>query len=411
MSVRQNFVLRALSGEVPIAELCREFGVSRKTGYKWLKRFKEKGVSGLVDRSRRPRGNRLAITADAATRIVAFKHKHPRWGAKKIWVLLARELRADDLPSVSTINRVLHVSGLVKNRRRYRPTSPGLPERPAVHVAAPNDLWTVDFKGWWRAGNGERCDPLTIRDAFSRYVLDLRLLRKTKTADVRPVFEKLFELYGVPKAIQSDNGPPFASRGLAGLSMLSAWWISLGIEVVRSRPGKPTDNGGHERMHADIRVDIEADAAPTLALQQHACDAWRDEFNLIRPHEALGMKTPGEVYRPSPRRPRRIIIGGHPETATVFTVVSGSIKLTRTRSVYVGHAFDGYPVAVEARDDGFSYVWLFSRVIGRLRLGVDTSVMPLPTEVKDPHHPALVTMTLGTAGSATAAATDSPSAP
>jgi putative transposase len=291
VSVRQNFVLRALSGEVPVAELCREFGVSRKTGYKWLKRFKEKGVSGLVSRPRRPRGNRLAITADMATKIVALKQKHPRWGAKKIWVLLVREHQVDDVPSVSTINRVLHVSGLVKKKRRYRPTSPGLPQRPAVSVEAPNDLWTVDFKGWWRAGNGERCDPLTIRDAFSRYVLDLRLLRKTNTEAVRPVFERLFETYGVPKAIQSDNGPPFASRGLGGLSALSAWWVSLGIDVVRSRPGKPTDNGGHERMHADISVDIQADAAFSLALQQHACDAWRDEFNLIRPHEGLGMKT------------------------------------------------------------------------------------------------------------------------
>lgn len=393
VSIRQNFVLRALSGETPIAELCREFGVSRKTGYKWLKRFKEKGVSGLVNRPRRPLRNRLAVTADVVARIVAHKHKHPRWGAKKIWVLLARELRSEDLPSVSTINRVLHHSGLVKKRRRYRPTAPGLPVRPTPVVAAPNDLWTVDFKGWWRAGNGEKCNPLTIRDAFSRYVLELRLLTKADTAGVRPVFERLFETYGVPTAIQSDNGPPFASRGLGGLSKLSAWWVGLGIEVVRSRPGKPTDNGGHERMHGDVRVDIQEDAAFSRQLQQHACDAWRDEFNLIRPHEALAMKTPGEVYRPSPRRPRRILIGGYPDSATLFRVSRSSIRVTRTKLVYVGHAFSGYPVALEPRADGFSYVWFFGRVLGRIRVGVDTTVMPLACEVKEPDHPLLLAHT------------------
>lgn len=389
MSIRQNFVLRALTGDTPIAELCREFGVSRKTGYKWLKRFKETGVAGLVDRPRRPRGNRLAVSGEVVAKIVAHKHKHPRWGAKKIWVLLAREFRAEVMPSISTINRVLHQSGMVKTRRRYRPTAPGLPERPTPSVEGPNDLWTVDFKGWWRAGNGEQCNPLTVRDAFSRYVLDVRLLTKTDTVAVQPVFERLFDTHGLPKVIQSDNGPPFASRGLAGLTKLSAWWVALGIDVVRSRPGKPTDNGGHERMHVDIRLEIQEDAAYSRQLQQHACDAWRDEFNLVRPHEALAMKTPGELYKPSSRRSRRIVLGGHPDSATVFRVVSSSIPVTRTRAVYVGHAFNGYPVALEPRADGFSYVWFFERILGRLRVGVDTSVMPLPGEVKDPNHPML----------------------
>ena len=295
MSVRQNFVLRALTGDTNISELCREFGVSRKTGYKWLKRFKAKGVAGLVDKSRRPHSNRLAVSAEVVTAIVALKHKHPRWGAKKIWVLLVRRIEGEALPSIATINRVLYVSGLVKKRRAYRSSSAGLPVRPVVDVTGPNDLWTVDFKGWWRARNGEQCNPLTVRDAFSRFVLDLRLLRHTNTRNVREVFEKLFEQYGVPKVIQSDNGPPFASRALGGLTELSAWWTALGVEVVRSRPGKPTDNGGHERMHADIRVDIQDDAAYSFKLQQIACDAWRDEFNFVRPHEALAMKTPGEL--------------------------------------------------------------------------------------------------------------------
>ena len=391
MSIRQNFVLRVLSGGTPVAELCREFGVSRKTGYKWIKRFKEKGVTGLVDRSRRPMHFRLPISGEMVTQIVAYKHKHQRWGARKIWALLARDHSVAEVPSISTINRVLYSSGLVKKRRRYRPSVTGLPERPAVVVEGPNDLWTVAFKGWWRTGDGTRCDPLTVRDAFSRYVLDLRLLKKTDAAAVRGVFVRLFDTYGVPKAIQSDNGPPFASRGLAGLSTLSTWWLSLGIEVVRSRPGKPTDNGGHERMHADISVDIQDDAAFSLKLQQHACDTWRDEFNHVRPHDALGLKTPGELYKPSPRRPRRILIGGHPDGASLYEVKSrGSIQLTRNRTVHVGQAFAGYPVAVEPRDDGFSYFWFFGRCIGRMRVGVDPSVLPLPTQARDPNHPLLV---------------------
>lgn len=213
----------------------------------------------------------------------------------------------------------------------------GLPERPEVLVEGPNDLWTVDFKGWWRAGSGEHCYPLTVRDAFSRYVLELRLMTKTDTKAVRTVFERLFEFYGVPKVIQSDNGPPFASRGIGGLSKLSVWWVALGIDVVRSRPGTPTDNGGHERMHADVQIDLAADAAASRHLQQHACDVWRDEFNLVRPHEALGMKTPGELYKPTTRRPRRIIVGGHPASATVVHVnKTGTAAVSRTRSVYVG---------------------------------------------------------------------------
>jgi transposase InsO family protein len=376
-----------------MVELCREFGISRKTGYKWLARFKEKGVVGLLDRSRRPRGNRLAISADMVTQIVAKKQKHPRWGAKKIWILLVREHRFDDVPSLSTINRVLYQSGLVKTRRRYRPSAPGLPVRAPVVPVAPNDLWTVDFKGWWRAGNGERCEPLTVRDAHSRFVLELRLMRNTDGKSVREVFETLFERYGLPKAIQSDNGSPFASRGLGGLTALSAWWVALGIEVVRSRPGKPTDNGGHERMHSDVRVDIEDDAASSRRLQQLACDAWRDEFNHVRPHEALAMKTPGEVYQRSKRRPDRVVVGGYPEGAAVLQVGNrGAVRLTRQRSLYVSAALAGYPVALEHRIDGFVYVWFFARELGRFRFGVDWSVMPMPGEARDPTHPAIVSM-------------------
>jgi transposase InsO family protein len=170
--------------------------------------------------------------------------------------------------------------------------------RKTVTVEAPNDAWTVDFKGWWKARDGRRCEPLTVRDAFSRYVLALRILPRSDTDGVRAVFEELFERHGLPKVIQSDNGVPFAAgRSLAGLTKLSAWWVSLGIDIVRSRLGKPQDNRAHERMHADIAIELEAQAAHSLRAQQKACDEWRVEFNHVRPHEALDMQTPADVYR------------------------------------------------------------------------------------------------------------------
>ncbi len=386
VSVRQDFILRALTRDVPIAELCRQFGVSRKTAYKWLKRFRERGPAGLVDRPRRPRSNGKALSSTVVMHIVRLKQKHRSWGAKKLLVLLARTLDADELPSISSINRVLYQSGLVLRRRRYRRSSTGLPIRPNVVVEAPNDLWTVDFKGWWRAGNGDRCEPLTVRDAHSRFVLELRLMTSTRTAPVREVFEELFERWGLPKAIQSDNGPPFASvRALGGLTGLSAWWMSLGIEVVRSRPGKPTDNGGHERMHADVRVEIQADAAHSRKLQQQACDEWRTEFNHVRPHEALGMKTPAEVYRASSRRPGRIVVGGaYPEGTAVERVSSrGTVGNTSGAwGVYVSLALAGYPVGLEERADRFVYVWFFDRVLGRYQRG-DRTVQPVPVDDRE----------------------------
>jgi transposase InsO family protein len=380
VNIRQEFVLRAQTGEWTIAELCRQFDVSRKTGYKWLRRFQANGTAGLVDQSRRPRSNSLRVSAEVVTAIVRLKHKHKNWGAKKLWVVLSRSYNAPELPSMSSINRVLYSSGLVRKRRRYRQQSMGIPLRPRVEVHGPNDLWTADFKGWWRAGDGERCEPLTVRDAHSRFVLELRVLSSIRERYVRPVFEELFEKYGVPKAIQTDNGPPFASRGLAGLTRLSAWWLSLGIDVVRSRPGKPTDNGGHERMHADVRIDIEAEAARSRRAQQLACDEWRTEFNHIRPHEALGMKVPADLYRPSSRRPGRIIVGGYPDDCQVRNLDNnGMIRDGRKRAgVYVSLAVRGYQVGLQPREDGRIYVWFFDRLLGSYDPEGDLSVQPVP---------------------------------
>jgi putative transposase len=385
VSIRQEFILRATAGDIPFAELCREHGISRKTGYKWLRRFQAQGTAGLVDRSRRPLSNSLAVKPEVVVALVALKQKHRSWGPKKLWTLLARTTTAEDMPSVATIGRILDSAGLVVRRRRYRVPSRGLPQRPAVEVAAPNDLWTADFKGWWCTGDGARCEPLTVRDAHSRFVLALRIMKRTSTTYVRQVFEELFQRHGLPKAILTDNGPPFAStRALGGLTALSAWWVSLGIEVVRSRPGKPTDNGAHERMHADIRIDIQDDAARTLRSQQLVCDEWRTEFNHVRPHEALGMKTPAELYQPSPRRMSRVVVGGYPECCSLLKIAqNGTIRWRSYPTAYVSLALRGQHVGVEERLDGFVYVWFFDRLLGRFMPGKDESVLPVVVERVD----------------------------
>jgi putative transposase len=299
MSLRIEFVERAKAGE-SIAALCREFKISRTTGHKWQKRFEAQGYEGLEEQSRRPKTAPLATGEELVMAILEARDRHARWGPRKLFGLLRRHF-GDQTPSERTIARILRRAERVRERRSRR--KPSFVDRaPHVQAQQPNEVWTVDFKGWWRSQDGKRCDPLTVRDAFSRFVLAVHLCRPT-TAAVREVFERLFTRHGVPKAIQCDNGEPFVSvRSRGGLSQLSAWWMSLGIRLVRSRPGCPQDNGGHERMHADISAESQSHPAPTREAQQRELDRWRQEFNHVRPHDALGGKTPADVFKPAERR-------------------------------------------------------------------------------------------------------------
>ncbi len=299
MSLRIEFVERAKAGE-SIAALCREFKISRTTGHKWQKRFEAQGYEGLEEQSRRPKSVPLATGEELVMAILEARDRHARWGPRKLHGVLRRRF-GDQTPSERTIARVLRRADRVRERRSRR--KPSFVDRaPQVQAAQPNEVWTVDFKGWWRSQDGQRCDPLTVRDAFSRFVLTVQLCRPTTVA-VREIFERLFARHGVPRAIQCDNGEPFVSvRSRGGLSQLSAWWMSLGIRLVRSRPGCPQDNGGHERMHADISAERQSHPAATREAQQRELDRWRQEFNHVRPHEALGGKTPADVYKPAERR-------------------------------------------------------------------------------------------------------------
>lgn len=351
MKLRHEFVLKALEPRANISELAREHGISRKTAYKWLERFRERGVVGLEDLSRRPHSSPLRASGEAVLEVLRLRERHPTWGPKKLHVVLGRIVAGDDLPSVRTIARILERAGEVVPRRRPSPRSrPG--EAPQTAVEKPGDLWTVDFKGWWNASDGARCEPLTVRDAASRFVLCARLMSDTSGEAVQAVFEQLFADHGLPRAIQVDNGPPFAcTRARCGITRLSAWWVALGVRVVRGRPAHPQDNGAHERMHLDMRYEVEDAGAADQVAQQRKLDTWRQEFNHVRPHEALGQRTPATVYRKSPQPYIGPRAPCYPAHATVRTVCSSGRIRYRGRLVRVGQGFSGYAVGVVPIDD------------------------------------------------------------
>lgn len=361
MSQKQEFVERAEKGE-PIAALCREYGVSRQTGHKWVRRFKERGYEGLEEDSRRPKSAPLATAEELVMATVQAREEHPRWGPYKLHVLLRRRF-GEQAPSKRTIARILQRANKVRERRKRSPIS--VVERaPAVLAQAPSDVWTVDFKGWWRTLNGDRCEPLTVRDAYSRYLLAV-FACSTKKSAVRPVFEKLFRRYGVPKAIQCDNGTPFVSvSARAGLSSLSAWWVSLGIRLLRSRPGCPQDNGGHERMHSDVRADVQAHPAANRAEQQHVIDRWRHEFNHVRPHQALGGKTPAEAFKVGERRRAVTKSYAYPKHFYVRRVHAAGKLTFRGDECRVGQPFAGLTVGIEVIDALRVRLWLHDVDLG-----------------------------------------------
>lgn len=354
MSLREKFVLQAMAPDACMTELCRAYGISRKTGYKWLARYKSKGVEGLEEMSRRPHSSPLQTTVERALDVLQLRQGHPTWGPKKLHAVLVRRHGAEQMPlSVRTVARILERSELASERRnRVRPSHhPTQPPKPLTQ--GPNDTWSVDFKGWWRTRDGKRCEPLTVRDQYSRYVLAVQVMSTPRAEEVRAVFEQLFDRYGRPRVIQCDNGPPFVcSRGRLGLTRLSAWWVSLGIELARSRPACPQDNGAHERMHRDMRRELEAFAAADSLKQQEACERWRREFNEVRPHEALGMKTPAEVYRPSPTRfePPPKSRYEHP-LLTRRVSIKGMVKYG-AKQWFVSEALRGHEVGLEEQADG-----------------------------------------------------------
>jgi transposase InsO family protein len=367
--------------------LCLEFNMSRKTGYKWIERFRAQGLEGLEERPRRPHGSPIATSGEIVMQVLELRAKYG-WGPKKLHALLAKRLKpGEKVPSRRTIARILSRLGAVKKRRQKREGSVPAAEAPSPNVNAPNDLWTVDFKGWWRAKDGARCEPLTVRDAHSRYVLCTVVMASPDLELVRKEFERLFEQYGVPKAILSDNGNPFAcTRALAGLTQLSAWWVSLGIEVLHSRPAHPQDNGAHERLHVDM-LALEGQSADHRKAQQRACDEWRNEFNHIRPHEALEMKTPADVYKPTRREHRqlpKVVIATYPEGAILRRVVRTGSFSWQGRTIFISRALRGHSIAVICGPDGRAKVMFHRLVMGQFEIERGRNVEPIPVQKCQP---------------------------
>lgn len=374
MSQKLEFVERAAKRGARMSTLCREFGISRETGYKWLNRFKREGAEGLEERSRRPGASPLSTAEDLVAAILKLRESYPRRGPKKLFALLERKFGAAT-PSVATIARVLRRFGLVRRRSRFPRAVSIVEKAPDVRAMAPNEIWTVDFKGWWKTRDGERCEPLTVRDSFSRFVLTIKVLPSTAMLAVRRTFEALFRKYGIPSAIQCDNGVPFInvqSRG--GLTQLSAWWVSLGIRVIRSRPGCPQDNGGHERMHRDMRADLQAFPASSLLAEQRACDRWRVEFNNVRPHEALGGKTPSELYENSERRPRKLKFIYPPEWL-VRTATDRGVLNVGGAQLQAGLALVRERVALQPVGGATHRMWFHDLDLGTVDLPVPNIVI------------------------------------
>lgn len=362
MDQRMEFVMKAMV-HPNFRELCREYGVSAKTGYKWRERFVAHGLAGLNELSRRPHGHAAELGEAVVCAMVRLKQAHPHWGPRKIQALYQRK-HGGEVPSESSFKRVLERAGLTVPRRVRRSEETGRLSH-GVKAAEPNDVWTVDFKGWWKDREGLRVEPLTVRDEHSRMLLEMRALEDSRTGTVRACFERLFERHGLPGAMRSDNGPPFASaNGLLGLSRLSAWWLALGIDLERSRPGCPQDNGAHERLHLDIRRELEGGR---VGRDQAAFDLWRDEYNTERPHEALGMRMPAEVYRRSERvyqgTPTDIDYGGM-ETRKVKRS-TGAIKY-RNEELLISTALAGWSVGLSPRADGGVEVWFSKLLLGHI---------------------------------------------
>ena len=365
MDQRVEFVIKSMNC-VNFRELCHEYGISAKTGYKWRERFMEHGLAGMGELSRRPRGHADQLSEDVVCEIVRLKTAHPHWGPRKVAALYQRK-HGGEVPSESSFKRVLERAGLTVPRRLRRSSEAGRLTS-GIKAEKPNDIWTVDFKGWWKDRDGLRVEPLTVRDEYSRMLLDMRILGDSRTESVQDCFERIFERYGLPAAIRSDNGSPFASaRSLLGLSRLSVWWLALGIDLERGRPGCPQDNGGHERMHRDVRQELQAGR---IGRDQAAFDVWREEYNQERPHEALEMKMPAEVYRRSERRyegtPEDIEYEGADRRK--ISAPGGSIRYGG-EEIFITTALNGWSVGLRPRSDGLIEIWFSKLLLGHLDPG------------------------------------------
>ena len=384
MDERLKFVSDWLSQDWTVAELCRRYAVSRKTGYKFLARYRAEGFDGLKDRSRAPHSHPQAVAADRQTAILELRASRPTWGPKKLKAWLERERSEVLWPAESTIGEIIERGGLVCRRKLRRVGVPQLSPLTAADVA--NRVWGMDFKGWFRTGNGKRCDPFSLSDLASRYVLRLQALDKPDGGHVWPVLDAAFREFGLPEVIRSDNGPPFASIAAGGLSWLAVQLVKAGVTPERIEPGKPQQNGRHERLHRTLKQETARPPAADRRAQQHRFDDFRRSFNHDRPHEALGQDTPAAHYQPVPRSySGRLSEPDYPADHQVRRVRSnGDIKWRGDR-IFLSEALIGEPVGITETEDGLHAVYYGPVFLGRLdRDGAFHNRVPPPPDNPQP---------------------------
>ena len=364
MEEKVRFVFEYEQDEHTMTELCQSYGIARETGYVWLRRYRERGLEGLVELNRAALRHSNQTPAETERAVLELRQAHMRWGPRKLKHVLERDQPARHWPAASTIGELLKREGLVVERRKRRRTAPYT--EPLAHADGANRVWCADFKGWFRTGDGERIDPLTLSDAHSRYLLRCQAVAKTDTARARGIFEAAFREYGMPEAIRTDNGAPFASSAVAGLSRLAVWWMKLGIVPERIEAGHPEQNGRHERMHRTLKQETAQPAAANRRAQQRAFDRFRQQYNQQRPHEALDMQTPAAVYVPSPRAyPARVPEPEYPTTMLVRSVHHQGQIRWKKHDVVVSQVLWGEQVGLLPLDERWFTIYFAQFPIAR----------------------------------------------
>lgn len=362
MDERTEFVLAHRRGLWTMTELCERYGVSRKTGYKWIGRYAAEGAAGLMERSRAPLVHGRATPVALAEAIMAMREQEPSWGARKIVARLALDQPQICWPSASVAGAILRRANLVTGRRLRRRAPPRLVG--LTVPLRPNHVWGVDYKGWVRLGDGSRCEPLTVTDGFSRYLVGVAATTGTREEQARAVFERLFGRAGLPEAIRTDNGAPFVAAGVTGLTALSVWWIKLGIRHERIDPGRPQQNGRHERFHRTLLEAMRPRAADR-AEQERRFAAFAQNYNERRPHEALGQRPPASLYTTSPRRlPAQLPAPVYPAAAALRQVRSNGEIKWQGRLVHIAGALYGETVALEETTTGEMLVRFYDAPLG-----------------------------------------------
>ena len=383
---RWRFIEDWKSEDWNLAELSEIYGVSRKTAYKWLQRYQDDGRDGLEDQSRAPRKHANEVSSEMEDLVIGMREKHPFWGAPKIRARLEKEQTDKTIPAESTIGEILKRNGLTVARKRRRASRGG--EQKLASAPGPNQVWCADFKGWLRTGDGRRIDPLTITDQYSRYLFRCQAVGAADYLHSKAVMEAAFREYGLPERMRTDNGAPFGSNGESGLTGLTVWWIKLGIVPEHIQPGKPQQNGRHERMHRTLKQETASPPAANRKLQQERFDRFRQEFHHERPHQALGQKPPVEFYEPSVRCfPIRLEETEYPAGWTLRRVSPAGQMRWAGEYVFVAHPLDGETIGLEQIDERHWRVWFSFYEVGLLDTEKFVIRRPKPGAKEPPNAP------------------------